>query len=128
MLQGLEARLAQPATAYQALVFYQLRELWTLGQSLLQQFVTELETQQIERERRAFFAEFNRRQFDRRQSVEANCQAAEEAAIAVRSRVSELEKHLAGIQRFWHYFQRRARAPGTACSQHPVAAGGADAG
>lgn len=107
LLQGLEARLAQPATGYQALVFYQLREIWALGQSLVQEFVTELETQQIERERRGFFAEFNRRQFDRRQSVDANCQAAEEAAIAVRSRVNELEKYLAGLQRFWHYFHRR---------------------
>ena len=107
LLQGLEARLAQPATGYQALVFYQLRELWTLGQSLVQQFVTELETQQVERERRSFFAEFNRRQFDRRRSVEASCQGAEEAALAVRARVSELERYLAGLQRFWHYFQRR---------------------
>ena len=107
LLQGLEARLAQPATGYQALVFYQLRELWTLGQSLVQQFVTELESQQVERERRGFFADFNRRQFDRRQSIEANCQGAEEAALAVRARVAELERYLAGLQRFWHYFHRR---------------------
>ena len=107
LMHGLEARLALPATAYQALVFYQLREIWTLGQSLVQEFVTELETQQVERERRGFFAEFNRRQFDRRQAVDANCLAAEEAAIAVRARVNELEKYLAGIQRFWHYFHRR---------------------
>ncbi len=107
LLQGLEARLAQPETAYQALVFYQLRELWKLGQSLVQQFVTELETQQVDRERRSFFAEFNRRQFDRRQSVEASCQSAEETAIAVRVRVTELQRYLAGLQRFWHYFHRR---------------------
>ena len=107
LLQGLEARLAQPESAYQALVFYQLRELWTLGQSLVKQFASELETQQVDRERRSFFAEFNRRQFDRRQSVEASCQSAEEAALAVRTRVTELERYLAGLQRFWHYFHRR---------------------
>jgi hypothetical protein len=107
LLHGLEARLAQPETAYQALVFYQLRELWTLGQSLVQQLVTELETQQIERERRSFFADFNRRQFDRRQGVETSCQGAEEAAMAVRVRVTELERYLAGLRRFWHYFHRR---------------------
>ena len=107
LLQGLEARLAKPDSAYQALVFYQLRELWAFGQSLLQQFITELEAQQIERERRNFFAEFNRRQFGRRQGVEATCQGAEEAAVAARARVSELERYLAGLQRFWHYFHRR---------------------
>ena len=107
LLQGLETRLTQPQTAYQALVFYQLRELWTLGQSLLRQFVAELETQQLERERRNFFAEFNRRQFDRRQSVAADCLTAENTAAAARARVAELERLLAGLRRFWHYFQRR---------------------
>src|ERR1700690_3089233 len=63
MLQGLEERLALPDTAYPALVFYQLRELWTLGRTLLTQFVAELVAQQEERERRAFLAGFNRRQF-----------------------------------------------------------------
>ena len=108
LLQGLEVRLAQPASAYQALVFYQLRELWLLGRTLLQQFVSELETQQLERERRNFFAEFNRRQFARRQTVEAECLNAEGAAAAARARVSELERRLGGMQRFWHYFLRRA--------------------
>ena len=107
LLQGLETRLTQPETAYQALVFYQLRELWTLGQSLLRQFIAELEAQQLERERRNFFAEFNRRQFERRQGVEADCLNAENTAAAARARVVDLERLLAGLQRFWHYFQRR---------------------
>ena len=107
MLQGLEARLAQPDSAYPALVFYQLRELWTLGRSLLQQFTADLETQQLDRERKNFFAEFNRRQFSRRQAVEADCLQAEAAAAAARAAVSEQERRLAGLQRFWHYFQRR---------------------
>lgn len=107
LLQGLEERLAQPESAYQTVVFYQLRELWSLGRTLLKQFVTELEAQQLERERRNFFAEFNRRQFSRRQNVEADCLNAEAAAAAARARVSELERQLAGLQRFWHYFRRR---------------------
>ena len=106
-LQGLESRLAQPGSAYQALVFYQLREMWSLGRGLLQQFVSDLETQQIARERKNFFAEFNRRQFSRRQSVEADCQAAEATAAAARARVSELQRQLAALRRFWPYFQRR---------------------
>ena len=107
LLQGLEARLAEPESAYQALVFYQLRELWTLGQSLLRQFVADLETQQLERERRNFFAEFNRRQFGRRQAIEADCLNAEGTAAAARARVGELEGRLAELQRFWHYLHRR---------------------
>jgi hypothetical protein len=107
LLQGLEARLAQPETGYQALVFYQLRELWALGRELVQKFVSELEVQQLERERRNFFAEFNRRQFGRRQEVEANCLSAEGAAAAARARLAELERRLGALQRFWHYFRRR---------------------
>ena len=64
MLQGLEGRLRSPRRRYPTLVFYQLRELWSLGRTLLTQFVAELAAQQEERERRAFFAEHNRQQFD----------------------------------------------------------------
>jgi len=107
LLQGLEARLAKPDSAYPALVHYQLRDLWSLGRTLLQQFITDLEAQQVERERKNFFAEFNRRQFDRRQSVEADCLQAERGAADARAKVSELERQLATLQRFWHYFRRR---------------------
>src|ERR1700692_4493257 len=70
MLQGLEGRLSQPETAYPTLVFYQLRELWNLGRTLLTQFVAELAAQQEQRERRALFAEDNGEQFERRQVME----------------------------------------------------------
>jgi len=108
LLQDLERRLSQAASGYQALVFYQLKDLWSLGQQLLQQFVSELETQQVERERRNFFAEFNRRQFSRRQSVETEYLQCEGVAAAARARVSDLERQLVALQRFWHYFRRRA--------------------
>ncbi len=108
MLQGLEDRLAHPETAYPALVFYQLRELWTLGRTLLTQFVAELAAQQEERERRAFLAEFNRRQFLRRQGVEGKLREAEARAAEARATVAELEQGERRLQRFWHYFKRRA--------------------
>ncbi len=79
-----------------------------MGQRLLQQFVSELESQQVERERRNFFAEFNRRQFAQRQNVEADYLKAEGVAAAARTRVSEIERRLLTLQRFWHYFRRRA--------------------
>ncbi len=108
MLQGLEARLAAPESAYPTLVFYQLRELWTLGRTLLTQFVAELAQQQEERERRAFLADYNRRQFDRRQGIEAALREAETRAAQGRATVSELEQQLLGLRRFWHLLRRRA--------------------
>jgi hypothetical protein len=107
MLQGLEARLAEPDTGYPALVFYQLRELWNLGRTLIMQFVAELASQLEERERRAFFAEYNRKQFARRQGVEANLREAELQSAAGRDAVAQLEQQLSQLQRFWHYFNRR---------------------
>jgi hypothetical protein len=107
MLQGLEARLASPVTAYQAIVFYQLRELWTLGRTLLDQFVTDLATQREEHERRQFLAEYNRSQFARRQTVEATLRHCEAAAFEARAEVARLEQQLAGFNRWWHYFKRR---------------------
>jgi hypothetical protein len=108
MLQGLEGRLSQPETAYPTLVFYRLRELWSLGRTLLTQFVAELAEQQEERERRAFLADYNRRQFDRRQGIDANLRLAEGRAADARTAVSELEQRLQSLRQFWHYFKRRA--------------------
>jgi len=107
MLKELEARLADTATAYPALVFYHLRELWTQGRVLLQQFIKELETQQLDRERRAFFADFNRRQFARRQAADSACLEAVAAAASARAAVNELERRLTQLTRLWHYFGRR---------------------
>jgi hypothetical protein len=107
MLQGLEARLSEPETAYPTLVFYQLRELWSLGRTLLTQFVAELAEQQEERERRAFLAEYNRRQFDRRQGIDANLRVAESRAADARAAVAEIEQRILNLQRLWHYFKRR---------------------
>ncbi len=119
MLQALEARLSQPDTAYPTLVFYQLRELWTLGRTLLTQFVAELAEQQEERERRAFLAEYNRRQFDRRQAIDANLRDAEGRAADARDAVGALEQRLAGIAALLALFQA-PRAAAKAAGGQPA--------
>jgi hypothetical protein len=108
MLQGLESRLSVPEMAYPTLVFYQLRELWALGRTVLTQFAAELAEQQEERERRAFLAEYNRRQFDRRQGIDANLRLAEGCAADARGVVGEIEQRMQSLRAFWHYFKRRA--------------------
>jgi len=108
MLQSLESRLGDAETGFPALVFYQLRELWNLGRSLLTQFVADLAAQQEERERRAFLADHNRRQFGRRQDIESELGAAEQRAVAAREAAALIEQELGQLRRFWHYFRRRA--------------------
>ena len=65
-------------------MFYQLRALWQLGRELIEQFVADLARQQEERERRAHFAEHNRRQFARRQAVEKPAARGGDAARLMR--------------------------------------------
>jgi hypothetical protein len=108
MLSALEGRLGLSETAFPALVFYQLRRLWQTGHELVEKFVAELVAQQDERERRQHLAEHNRRVFAKRQSAEQRLRSAEQLAAEEAARVSDLEGQRSRLQRFWHYFKRRA--------------------
>ena len=107
MLEHLEGRLGVPETGYPTLVFFQLRNLWSRGSDLLRGFGTDLERQHVERERRAFVAEVNRRQFSRRQEVESRLRAAEAAAADSTQRTAALTRTLESLNRPWHHFKRR---------------------
>jgi hypothetical protein len=108
MLAALEARLGVPESAYPALVFYQLRRLWQSGRELIEQFVADLARQQDERERRQHVAEHNRRQFAQRQVLDAQLAEARMRAEQVAGELAGMRAERARLQRFWHYFKRRA--------------------
>ncbi len=92
-----------------ALVFYQLRALWQLGRELIEQFVTDLARQLEDRERRAHFAEFNRKQFARRQGVEGAAALGRDAGRPMPgAHLASLQSQHAALTRFWHYFKRRS--------------------
>ena len=108
MLSALEQRLGAQESGYPALVFYQLRGIWQLGRELIEQFVADLAKQLEERERRAHFADHNRKQFSRRQSVDSELRGAETDLVEANERLTSLEAQRARLTRFWHYFKRRA--------------------
>src|SRR6185437_5831355 len=108
MLGALEGRLGLSETAFPALVFYQLRRLWQTGRELLERFVTELAAQQDERERRQHLAEHNRRVFAKRQAADQRLRGAQRLVAEEAARLTDLESQRARLQRFWHYFKRRA--------------------
>jgi hypothetical protein len=110
MLSALEQRLGAQESGYPALVFYQLRGLWQFGRELIEQFVADLARQLEDRERRAHFAEFNRKQFAKRQGVESQLRSAETQAAEAGSHVVALEAEYALLTRFWHYFKKRSLA------------------
>jgi len=107
MLQGLEQRLGAQDSGYPALVFYQLRGLWQLGRELIEQFLADLARQLEERERRAHFAERNRRQFALRQSVETQLRTSETQVAEAAACLAGLQAEREGLTRFWHFFKRR---------------------
>jgi hypothetical protein len=110
MLAALEQRLGAQESGYPALVFYQLRGLWQLGRELIEQFIIDLARQLEDRERRAHFVDFNRRQFARRQSVEAQLRSAETQSADALAHLASLQSQHAALTRFWHYFRRRGLA------------------
>lgn len=108
MLSALETRLGVTDTAFPALAFYQLRRLWQTGRELLQRFVEELAAQQEERERRQHLVEHNRRQFAKRQAADQRLRDAQRLVAEAAARLADLESRRTRLQRFWHYFKRRA--------------------
>lgn len=108
MLSTLEERLGAAETAYPALVFYQLRRLWQSGRELITGFVADLARQQDERERRIFLAQYNRRQFARREAAETALQTAQAVQLEAGAQLAALQAERATLTRFWHYFRRRA--------------------
>lgn len=107
MLETLEARLAAPDTGYPALAFYHLRGLWEAGRALIAQFVADLSRQQEEKERKQHLAEGNRRQFARRQALEAQLAEAEAGALEARRGLTDAQHEIDSLTKFWHYFRRR---------------------
>ena len=93
--------------AIRALVFYQLRRFWQSGRELIEQFVADLARQQEERERRAHFAEHNRRRFARRQAVEAELVRRRRLRPRRTRSLPQLQQQRTRLMRFWHYFKRR---------------------
>ena len=107
MLSTLEQRLGAQDSGYPALVFYQLRGLWQLGRELIEQFLADLARQLEDRERRAHFAEYNRKQFARRQSVEQQLRSAETQVADAAAHLQGLQTQRALLTKFWHYFKQR---------------------
>jgi hypothetical protein len=106
-LEALEQRLAEPRTAYPALVHYQLRALWVQTHESLRQFVAELRTQREALEREAQLREFARQQALRRQSATAACNEREHDASEASAEMLQCAQAVRAASAWWRYFKRR---------------------
>jgi hypothetical protein len=107
-LDALGELLADPATGYGALVFYQLRALWKTCHQRIGAFAAELASQQEARETAKHRAECEAERAIRRTTADERFAAAAAEADAKRARQTSLESEFARLNAFWHYFRRRA--------------------
>ena len=124
MFNTLEGRLGAAETAYPALVFYQLRHLWQTGRELVSQLIADLVRQQDERERRVHLAQHNRNLFARRQAADSVLHAAQGLHGQATARLAELETERVALNRWWHYFKRRALQRRIAAAEAAVVSAG----
>ena len=106
-LDALGDLLADPATGFGALVFFQLRGLWKTCHQQLAKFATDLTRQQEAREMARHAAECEATKNMRLADVEERLQGAAAEADAHRERLAAAQSELSRLTAFWHYFRRR---------------------
>jgi hypothetical protein len=106
-LEHLESRLGVPRSGMQALVHYQLRNLWGSAHELIGRFAGELASQREEQERRQFTADLNRQVFERQQAAKRTVADAERNSADMREKLGAVQANLAASRAWWQYFRRR---------------------
>jgi hypothetical protein len=122
MFESLERRLESADSGLSTLVFYHLRALWGDGREIIALLVKDLSAKQEERERKAFALEGNRRQFQLRKDTEQQLRQTESQMVAARRELADFDTRLAGLNKWWHRWQRPKVA-----AQRPALQSAADA-
>jgi hypothetical protein len=108
-LDGLGELLADPATGFSALVFYQLRGLWKLCHQQLSNFAADLTRTQELRETAKHKAEMDAARGARLADVDRRLHIAMEKADLKRQHLADAQTELNRLTAIWHYFERRRR-------------------
>lgn len=93
-LEGLERLLTNPLAAANAMVYFQLRHLWTTASGRLRQFAAELETQREKRERKQLHDAALAKRKRRLDAIVAKLYELEEKRGAVGDDLRRLERQL----------------------------------
>jgi hypothetical protein len=109
-LEQLEVLLGNPERGVDALVHFGLKALWRACREQLEKFAAELKRERQDAQRKQQLAEFQQDRAERLKVADERLRQAQEVGDAERARLAELEARMAQLQRFWHYFKRRALA------------------
>jgi hypothetical protein len=119
-LDGLGDLLADPATGFGALVFYQLRGLWKTCHQNLSTFAADLTRTQDARESARYKADCEAARDSRLADVDRRLQIAAEKADLQREHLATAQSELNKLTAFWHYFERRRRNKSLENLRHAV--------
>src|SRR5882757_1347408 len=108
-LDALGDLLADPSTAFGALVFFQLRGLWKTCHQQLSGFAADLGRTQEARETAKHKAECEAAKNVRLAEVDHRLGLASERADMQRQDLASAQNELKRLTAFWHYFERRRR-------------------
>ena len=106
-LDSLGELLADPATGYGALVFFQLRALWKACHQQLATFATELARQHEVRELASYQGEWSAAQRELVGKVDERLKVAMAHAAVVREDLRGILAAAKRLTALWHYFRRR---------------------
>ena len=105
-LQKLEAFLGDPDNGMTALVFYQLRSLWSQASRRLAELSIELTEQQQERERKLQQIEFDQNRQRRIGKLDGTIIEMRSRMDSLEARGQLLQRQLQGMRWFWHRRKR----------------------
>jgi hypothetical protein len=108
-LDALGDLLADPSTAFGALVFYQLRGLWKTCHQQLSGFAADLTRTQEARETARHKAECDAARGSRLADVDHRLEMAAAKADLQRRHLAGAQNELSRLTAIWHYFERRRR-------------------
>jgi hypothetical protein len=109
-LEQLEVLLGSPERGLDALVHFGLKALWRACREQLEKFAAELKRERQDAQRKQQLAEFQQDRAERLKVADERLRQSQEVAETERGRLAQGEQRMKSLQRFWHYFKRRALA------------------
>jgi len=103
----LETLLADPEAGYKAIVFFQLRSLWSKCHRQLEKFSGQLKKQQQDRERKRQIMVFNQERQKRLHEVSGRIVSVKAETDDMKNAIAGLERQRDSLRGFWNYFKRR---------------------
>ena len=110
-ITALESRLADPVAGYNALVYFQLRELWDRARTKLEVFCEELKTQQKDRERKKQIMVFNQERQKRLTDINAKIVKVKAQSDSAKKTYQAIETKYTELSGVFNLLRRRRLHP-----------------